>query len=277
MSASSGADIFYKVMKFKGLLFCTDIDGTAYNDARTLSYENRQAIEYFKAHGGIFTFITGRVPLTAGSVYRDIKPNAPFGCVNGGGIYDGEKGKLVKYHQLPPLAKIITEDAIRAVSGIGAHLNTPENIYFISPDDEAEKLFCAFKTRRAEYKDVSEPVLKIVFTTSDMDKMDALINYLHSHPLANNFDFIRSEYTFYELLPKGISKATALYDLATLLRVDMKNTIAVGDYNNDIAMVKAAGTGYAVANAVDELKMVADKITVSNNEHAIARIIEEIS
>ena len=57
----------------------------------------------------------------------------------------------------------------------------------------------------------------------------------------------------------------------------MKNTIAVGDYNNDIAMVKAAGVGYAVANAVDELKAVADKITVSNNEHAIARIIKEIS
>jgi len=264
-------------MKFKGLLFCTDVDGTLYNDKRTLSEENAEAIEYFKAHGGIFTFITGRVPCTSGKVYSDVKPNSPFGCVNGGGIYDGEKGELVKYHKLPPIAKIITEDAIREVSGIGCHLNTPENIYFIARDDEAEKLFCAFKTKYAQYKDVKEPVLKIVFTTSDMDKMDALIKYLHSHPLANNFDFVRSEYTFYEILPKGISKATALYDLASLLNIDMKNTVAVGDYNNDITMVKAAGTGYAVANAVPELKAVADKITVSNNEHAIARIIEEIT
>ena len=56
----------------------------------------------------------------------------------------------------------------------------------------------------------------------------------------------------------------------------MSRTVAIGDYNNDISMIKAAGVGIAVANAVEEAKAVADIVTVSNEEHAIAKIIEGI-
>ena len=56
----------------------------------------------------------------------------------------------------------------------------------------------------------------------------------------------------------------------------MKNTVALGDYNNDLGMLKTAGAGIAVANALPEVKAVADRITVSNNEHAIAKTVEEI-
>jgi len=50
----------------------------------------------------------------------------------------------------------------------------------------------------------------------------------------------------------------------------------VGDFENDIDMIKAADIGYAVGNATDDVKKIADRITVSNDKAAIARIIEEI-
>ena len=53
----------------------------------------------------------------------------------------------------------------------------------------------------------------------------------------------------------------------------MEKTIAIGDYNNDVSMIRAAHLGVAVANAVPEAKAAADLITVSNDESAIARII----
>ena len=56
----------------------------------------------------------------------------------------------------------------------------------------------------------------------------------------------------------------------------MAKTIAIGDYNNDVSMIRAAGVGVAVANAVDEAKAVADIVTVSNEESAVAKIIEMI-
>ena len=74
--------------KFEGMLFCTDLDGTLFRTDKTVSAPNREAIAYFKAEGGIFTFITGRVPKTASGICQIIDPNGPYGCFNGGGIYD---------------------------------------------------------------------------------------------------------------------------------------------------------------------------------------------
>ena len=81
--------------KFENLLFCTDLDGTLLNDEKQISKENLDAIEYFKSKGGKFTFITGRPPIIATDIYKNVKPNVPFGCFNGGGLYDGEKDELI--------------------------------------------------------------------------------------------------------------------------------------------------------------------------------------
>ena len=53
----------------------------------------------------------------------------------------------------------------------------------------------------------------------------------------------------------------------------MENTVAIGDYDNDVGMLKAAGTGIAVANASKFALEAADCVTVSNEEHAIAEVI----
>ena len=87
--------------KFKGILICTDLDGTLLNSQGKISKENLDAIEYFKANGGLFTFITGRLPYFSSDVYDIINPNAPFGCINGGGIYDHREGKYLHRVEIP--------------------------------------------------------------------------------------------------------------------------------------------------------------------------------
>ena len=71
--------------KFDGILICTDLDGTLLKNDKTISRENLDAIEYFKKEGGYFTFITGRMPYFAREIYNRVSPNAPIGCINGGG------------------------------------------------------------------------------------------------------------------------------------------------------------------------------------------------
>jgi hydroxymethylpyrimidine pyrophosphatase-like HAD family hydrolase len=58
--------------------------------------------------------------------------------------------------------------------------------------------------------------------------------------------------------------------------IGIENTIAVGDSDNDMSMIKAAGLGLAVSNACDELKAIADKVICSNDEHNIKYIYENI-
>ncbi len=262
--------------KFEGMLFCTDLDGTLYASDKTISKQNLDAIEYFKSQGGRFTFITGRIPTTSKEIYDIIKPNAPFGCFNGGAIYDGQNDEYLWNLSLSKDAEKLVMEVEEKLPDIGIQPNTDKKVYF-SKDNSAmvrfreitglENLYCPFK-------DIKEPVLKVVFGHEDEERLLALKQLLDEHPLSKNFDFIRSEQTLYEILPKGSSKGLLLCKLAELLGIDRRKTIAVGDYNNDISMIQAAGIGFAVENAVAEAKAVADYVTVSNDENAIAVIID---
>ena len=77
-----------------------------------------------------------------------------------------------------------------------------------------------------------------------------------------------------EVFSVNAGKGNALRLLASLLDVDEKNTIAVGDSTNDKTMVEAAGLGLAVENAVPELKAAADKVVCHHTQHVMQYILE---
>lgn len=264
--------------KFEGILICTDLDGTLLRKDKTVSRENLEAIEYFKENGGYFTFITGRMPYFSDKICEIVKPNVPFGCGNGGAIYDYAKREYVWKQIISDSVTELAEYAVERVPDIGVQLYTFDNIWFCRENSAME----AFRTATGVpnlvcgLREVNEPIAKIVFGDKSDENIRKLAECLSAHPRAGEFGFVRSEFTLYEILPKGINKGSIIPRLAEHLGVDMKNTIAVGDYNNDIPMIKAAGIGIAVANACEEAKAAADIITVSNEEHAIAKIISDI-
>ena len=76
------------------------------------------------------------------------------------------------------------------------------------------------------------------------------------------FDLIiREEGTFYEMQPKGFSKARGMQFLLDYFGCDREDVYAFGDSNNDIEMLDFAGTGIAMGNATETLKSVADYVT----------------
>lgn len=264
--------------KFDSILICTDLDGTLLRNDKSISKTNLDSIEYFKKEGGTFTFITGRPPSISGDVCEKIKPNAPFVCSNGGGIYDYKKQEYLWKIEIPRLCMELVSYIDNKMPDIGIQVNTFDKIYYCK-DNSAMARFRALTNSPnlvRNYNDIDEPIGKILFADENPQNIETLKNLLDSHPKAHNFDFIRSEQTLYEILPKGISKGSGLLELVRLLNLDINKTIAVGDYNNDISMIENAGIGVAVANAVPEAKRVANYITVSNEEHAIAKIIDDI-
>lgn len=264
--------------KFEGMLFCTDLDGTLYTSDKTVSRENLDAIEYFKSEGGLFTFITGRMPYFVRDIYEKVKPNAPIGCINGGGIYDFATDRYVWTSPLDHSILEMCRYAEENIPDLGVQVNTFEKIYFCR-DNYAMEIFrqqTGMKYLPGRYEDVNEPIAKIVFGDVKEETFTRLAELLEAHPLYEKFDYIRSALILYEILPKGSSKGSVLPKLAEHLGIDPSRVIAVGDYNNDVTMLKTAGLGIAVANAVDEAKAAADLITVSNEEHAIAKIIYDI-
>ena len=264
--------------KFDGLLICTDLDGTLYKNDKTISTENKQAIDFFKREGGYFTFITGRMPYYSKDAFNAISPNAPFGCINGGGIYDGHKKEYVWRRELPLVALELVSLIDENYTDVGIQLCCFERTCFARENGTTVRfrqrtglpeIFC-------DYHGFSEPLGKIMFCTDDEEKILGIERDLKSHPKSDIFDFIRSEKTLFEILPKHSSKGASLKVLADHLKIDIKRTVAVGDYDNDASMLRTAGCGIAVSNASKSALEAARFVTVSNEEHAIAKIIYDI-
>ena len=264
--------------KFDGILICTDLDGTLLANDKTVSRENREAIAYFKENGGRFTFITGRMPFFVDDVYNAVRPNAPIGCINGGGLYDYEAHRYIMATELPREALELVEYATDRVSSIGFQINTLERIYFCR--ENATMAHFRECTRvpnlTAGLWDVHEPIAKVVFGAPDPRDIQKIAKVIADHPLSNRYSFVCSEATLCEILPLGVNKASVLPHLASHLGISQSRIIALGDYDNDVAMLQKASLGIAVANATDSAKAAADRVTVSNEEHAVAHIIEEL-
>ena len=261
--------------KFDGVLICTDLDGTLYRADKTISRENRDAISYFKSEGGLFTFITGRMPYYSMGAYRDVSPNVPFGCINGGGLYDGERGEYVRKTELSREALLLVEYIDKLFPTVGIQTCCFGNTFFAKENPTMKKFRAATGLPRLikDYLDVDEPIAKMIFGSDSNEDILAIEAALKSHPVSEKFNFIRSERTLFEILPKGVHKGLALRWLTEYLGIGSEKTVAIGDYNNDIGMFREAGLGIAVSNASLEALAAADLVTVSNEEHAIAEII----
>ena len=264
--------------KFNGILICTDLDDTLLTsgDKRLLS-ENKQAIEYFMSEGGKFTFSTGRVPDGIQKVLDIITPNAPIICYNGVAIYDAKTKKLIYGEYLDKSAKEVAEFIENIFPDAGIEICTDNAIYFsrenritqMHRDDEG------ITGNSLNFRHVFAPWKKIIFPV-ESNRMNDIAKTLYRSKFRDKYSFVQSSNNYYEVLPKGVSKGSALLKLADILGIDRKRTIGVGDNYNDMEIVQNAGIGIAVANAVPELRAAADIVTVDNNSNALAAIISSL-
>lgn len=264
--------------KFDGILICTDLDGTLLNGKRAVSEENRNAIEYFKREGGRFTFVTGRMPYCAQNVYRLVSPNAPVGVNNGGAVYDFETKSYIWSQAIGAKAEELLDLVDTQFDRVGISLFGFDHCYFCKENTIIAWIRNAYRFPNVtcDYRNPPEPIAKVLFGIECEEDFLLLDRALRAHPRSEDFSLIRSEDTLYELLPQGIHKGVALQKIANHLNIDLKHTIAVGDYDNDVGMLRTAGVGIAVANASPSARDAADYVTVSNEEHAIARIIRDM-
>ena len=73
-----------------------------------------------------------------------------------------------------------------------------------------------------------------------------------------------------------MNKGAAVTALCRQLGIDIRDSVAAGDENNDVSMIRAAGVGAAMANAVAAAKAAADYVTERDNNHdGIAEVIRK--
>lgn len=263
--------------KFDGILLCTDLDGTLLTTDYKVSDENRKAIEYFMSEGGKFTFCTGRVKAGARLLLEYIVPNVPIVCFNGGVIYDFHEDKVLYESELDKSAVEVVNYIAERVEDLGVEICTNDNVYYPYTNyytyehSQIERL----QMKVAQPCEITEKWNKIIFMVEE-DKIDRIRRLIAESPYADKYSYIQSYKNYYEVLRKGTGKGEAMLELAKMLGIDKSHTIGIGDNENDLTLVKSAGIGVAVANAMPELLDAADIITVDNNNHALAAVINMI-
>ena len=79
-----------------------------------------------------------------------------------------------------------------------------------------------------------------------------------------------------EMSPANITKGSGLVELCDLLKIDLSETVAIGDADNDKEILQTAGLSVAMGNASDEIKKLADFVTLDNDSDGVATAIEKI-
>lgn len=249
---------------FDGVLICSDWDGTLCSGS--IPESNIAAIRYFQENGGRFTVCSGRYYTYIEKFADKIKPNTYLISLNGALIVDPEDHSIL-YEGTISRAVFDLVDEFASVEGAFEIVSVyPEGFdggITLTPQQYREK--------REEL--VQRKLYKAVFATDSPKKAVHIRDTVNDRGV-DDLVSLRSWDVGVEILGRENLKGAAVLRVADAIGARL--VITAGDFENDISMLESADIGYAVANATDQVKAVADRLTVSVGDGAIAAIIYEL-
>ena len=252
--------------RYEGILICSDIDGTLADSKGMggVSKENIDAINFFMSHGGLFTLATGRQRIFTEKYDELFICNAPMVLINGTVVAKGDE--ILYSNQL-------NSKALEDIDTILKEFPIMRECHIRNIDSEIRFLLKEGKMERVQ--EVAGPYYKCIFL---FDKAEQCSFFMEKmlEKYGDEYEFNRSWPFEAEMHMKGSGKGDAVKFLRRYYGEKVKKIICVGDYENDLSMIIEADEGVAVENAHPVLKKAADKITVSCEENAIAKIISEL-
>ena len=264
-------------------LIVSDFDGTLLITKYTISQTVKDAINEYVASGGIFAVCTGRMLKSILPRVRELGLKGFVAALQGTVIADIETGEIIKCGGFKnEEAKEICDEFL--LNGYNVNAYCGNTLYTTIPqDDKMIKLYLDITKVEAEY--ITDSPMGEYLTKNNIfcqkvgclvepKKMLSLYETI-KQKLGDKYDVNYSAVVLIEVSPKGDDKGEVLRFLSKKYGVPMEKCVAVGDSLNDLSMIKQAGIGVAVANAAQPLKDEADYITVSNDEDAIAKVIQK--
>ena len=263
-----------------------DLDGTLLTDKKELTGRTKAAIEDAIRRGITVLVASGRPWMGVPEELRDF-PGMRYALTsNGARIIDALDDRIIEEHLLSP------ELALKALAVCGKY-DTLQEVYFdgqgYAPADQmahVEKYhrnpsMCEYmrKTRipvsdiRALVEKENRGLDKVQALFADMDERESAWRELKAD---EGLELVGSLRYNIEINAAGVNKGTGLISLGRLLGIRREEIMAFGDGDNDIAMLKEAGFGVAMANAEEAVKAAADYITLSNEEEGVADAIEKL-
>lgn len=257
-----------------------DLDGTLTNHDKEVTPITRQALMRAQKDGAHIILASGRPTYGIAPIADHLEIDKYNGYVlsyNGGKIVNWQtKEELYSNHLpnnvIPILYNYAKENGYALLGYAGKEIITemPDDKY-VKEESRINKMEIRKVDNLLESLESNPTKLLMTGDASLMIKAEEEL----AEVVGNRMDVFRSAPFFIELVPKGIDKAQSLNRLLELIGLSTNDMIAFGDGYNDLSMLKLAGVGVAMANAVPEVRAEADFITKSNEEDGVAFAIEK--
>ena len=259
------------------LLVC-DLDGTLLDNPPDLDPALVDGLRRAMERGLIFSIATGRMP--PGTVrYRDeIGVTAPMVFYNGALVRDHEAGRDLMTLTLPRGILWQTHDVF-------AHAPVDPLFY---RDDQLYCLAESFPVRT--YSRVQGVPLEVIESPGDFLRMGGFVkSLLIGHPaslpavrslleavVGDTARLVMTRSDYLEMIPPAASKGSALRFLAGHLGVPLEETVGVGDQENDLEMITAAGLGIAMPRAPEAVRKAAGRVAPPDEQGGLLALFTEV-
>lgn len=270
-------------------LIALDLDGTLFNREGKITDITKTELNRAAAQGVKIVISTGR-PFN-GLPFEQIKDTAIEYALttNGASIYRIE-GKECLYENgmdvetvMPILDWILSREIhidiymdgvgftpVRCRENIG-RLDVPKSLrtYMIATRTTVEDLKayvsdCGKKIQKINLNFYPQPDGTFLYR-------DETLEFLKSNPATT---VVCGGFNNFEVSKAGVTKKEGLEFLASYLGTSLEQTMAMGDSENDLSMINAAGIGVAMGNASDDIKAIADYVTTSNEKDGVGEAIK---
>lgn len=265
-------------MKYK-LVIC-DFDGTLLRSDDTISDETKRAIFEYTESGGVFGISTGR---SFESIYKrlselGLKGKFPVMSCQGALSYDSESGELLADI---PMDRVSAVEFLRRAENMGltCQFYTARDV-FVPELNEINGGY--FKLTRltpigvgkvSEYaQKTTEKIYKTLCFINPKDR-ERVISAMSGIP---NTQVFASHAALIEAASQCAGKGNGLIKTCKAFKVPIEQSVSIGDELNDVEMIKAAGLGVAMGNAIDKAKDAADYVTDTNDNDGVAKVLRKI-
>lgn len=255
-------------MIFDGYLICSDCDGTLTDKDGRLSEENARLIRYFQEKGGRFTLATGRFVNYLAQFQDSLQINAPVVALNGTMLYDLSQNREW-FHW-----RMAREEGMEVLRYLQKNRTDVDEYWINCGVDDGRAFRPATDDLEAFAAAMPEEWYKIVFVQKE--EVTPLLRADLRSRFGHRFRFDSSWPNGLEMQRIDSGKGRAIRTLKEFYKGAVHTVICVGDAENDLTMMEVSDISYAVANAIAPVKEAADRLTVSNDAHALAHIIQEL-
>lgn len=272
-------------------LFVSDMDGTLLDGHHQINNLTADTIKKWQADGREFLIATGRDYASASRLLQEHHIRCAMINLNGALIHNSDGQVLAKYSIEKSTSKAIL-DFLETIDVI-VTLSTETDFYMSNQDRYIAQLNHYYRQRgqgdmtqaqvEAHLKDAldlnqffqnsDQEVLKMMIISNQPDLLEKCRQFLQAY---DDIDITSSDKANLELTSIKAQKGLALKTYLTLANHTMDTTATIGDSLNDRSMLALFPHSYAMENASDEIKRLAQHVAPKNTENGVAQVMASL-